>query len=205
MMPEILVVGTRNRKKLQEIQEILDDPPLRLVDLSEFPNAPAIVEDGGTFEANARKKATGLAVALKQWVLSDDSGLVVPALGGEPGVDSALYAGKHGDDEANNDKLLAKLKVVPEEQRTAYYVCVIAVANPQGEILAESEGRCHGRIVSDRRGAGGFGYDPLFLIQEYHRTFGELSPRVKHALSHRAKALEKLRPTLRHLWSVPEA
>jgi len=208
-MPQTLVVGTRNRKKLQEIQEILSDLLLQLVDLSAFPAAPAINEDGGSFEANARKKATGLAVALKQWVLSDDSGLVVPSLGGEPGVDSALYAGKHGDDEANNDKLLAKLAVVPEEQRTAYYVCVIAVSNPRGEIVAQTEGRCHGRIVGDRRGAGGFGYDPLFLIPEYHRTFGELSPRVKHALSHRAKALEQLRPRLRGFFpqnaSEPEA
>jgi XTP/dITP diphosphohydrolase len=124
---------------------------------------------------------------------------VVPALGGEPGVDSALYAGKHGDDEANNAQLLAKLAVVPDEQRIAYYVCVIAVSNAAGEVIAEAEGRCHGRIVADRRGAGGFGYDPLFLIPEYHRTFGELSARVKHALSHRAKALEQLKPMLRGL------
>lgn len=196
-MRATVVVGTRNPKKLREIQEILGDLPVGLVDLSAFPHAPAVVEDGGSFEANARKKATELAAALKQWVLSDDSGLVVPALGGEPGVDSALYAGKHGDDEANNNKLLAKLAVVPEEQRIAYYVCVIAVSNPQGEVVAQAEGRCHGRIISERRGAGGFGYDPLFLIPEYHKTFGELSSRVKHALSHRAKALEHLRPMLR--------
>lgn len=195
-MATTLVVGTRNRKKLQEIQEILHDLPVQLADLTAFPSAPEIVEDGGTFEANARKKASGVARALGQWVLSDDSGLVVPALGGEPGVDSALYAGMHGDDEANNDKLLAKLAGVPDERRSAYYVCVIALSNPAGEVVAVTEGRCHGRIVQARHGAGGFGYDPLFLVPEYHRTFGELSPRVKHALSHRAKALEHLRPML---------
>jgi XTP/dITP diphosphohydrolase len=200
-MAPTLVVGTRNKKKLQEIGEILRDLPIELVDLTSFPIAPDIVEDGGSFEANARKKATELATALKQWVLSDDSGLVVPALGGEPGVDSALYAGKHGDDEANNDKLLAKLTVVPDDQCVAYYVCIIVVSNPSGEVVAQSEGRCHGRINRERRGAAGFGYDPLFLIPEYHRTFGELSPRVKHALSHRAKALEHIRPALRRLVS----
>ena len=201
-MSSTLVVGTRNPKKLQEIQEILGDVPVALVDLSGFPEAPTVVENGGSFEANARKKATELALALKRWVLSDDSGLVVPALGGEPGVDSALYAGKHGDDEANNDKLLAKLADAQDERRAAYYVCVIAVSNPQGEAVTQAEGRCHGRIIHERRGASGFGYDPLFLIPEYHKTFGELSSRVKHALSHRAKALEHLRPLLHGLFQA---
>jgi XTP/dITP diphosphohydrolase len=196
-MTATLVVGTRNRKKLEEIEEILADLPLKLVDLSAFPSAPAVVEDGGSFEANARKKAVELARALNQWVLSDDSGLVVPSLGGEPGVDSALYAGKHGDDEANNEKLLAKLAGAPDERRAAFYVCVVTVSNPEGEVVALAEGRCHGRIIGERRGDCGFGYDPLFVIPEYHKTFGELSPRVKHALSHRAKALEHLRPMLR--------
>ena len=119
----------------------------------------------------------------------------------EPGVYSARYAGKQGD-EANNDKLLSQLTAVPNELRGAYYVCFAAVANAQGEILATSEGRCHGVIVRSRRGTRGFGYDPLFLIPEYHRTFGELSNVVKHALSHRARALERLRPPLRRVLSA---
>jgi XTP/dITP diphosphohydrolase len=198
-MPPVLVLGTRNRKKRQEIVEILGDLPLELQDLTQWPEAPEVVEDGDTFEANACKKATELARVLHHWVLGEDSGLVVPALEGRPGVYSARYAGRQGDDEANNDRLLSELAPLPDEQRAAYYVCTAALADPQGEVQAVVEGRCHGVIVRARRGTGGFGYDPLFLIPEYHRTFGELSPLVKHALSHRARALAQLRPCLRLL------
>jgi XTP/dITP diphosphohydrolase len=140
-----------------------------------------------------------LARHLQQWVLGEDSGLVVPGLNGRPGVYSARYAGKQGDDEANNDRLLAELAPLPEDRRAAYYVCTAALSDPQGEVQAVVEGRCHGVITRERRGSGGFGYDPLFLVPEYHRTFGELSARVKHALSHRARALGQLRPALRRL------
>src|SRR5437763_34230 len=198
-MPPVLVLGTRNRKKRQEIVEILDGLGLEFGDLTEYPNAPEVEEDGDTFEANARKKATELAKVLHQWVLGEDSGLVVPALNGRPGVYSARYAGKQGDDEANNDRLLAELAPLGEEARAAYYVCTAALADPTGDVKAVVEGRCHGVITRERRGTGGFGYDPLFLILEYHKTFGELSPRVKHALSHRGKALARLRPVLREL------
>ena len=198
-MPPVLVLGTRNAKKRQEIVEILGDLGLELHDLSGWPAAPEVVEDGQTFEANARKKAAELARALGQWVLGEDSGLVVPALNGRPGVYSARYAGRHGDDAANNARLLAELAPLPDDRRAAYYVCTAALADPQGNVRAEAEGRCHGVITRERRGSGGFGYDPLFLIREYHRTFGELSPRVKHALSHRARALAQLRPELRRL------
>jgi len=132
-------------------------------------------------------------------VLGEDSGLVVPALNGRPGVYSARYAGRQGDDEANNDRLLAELAPLPDDRRAAYYVCTAALADPGGEVRAVTEGRCHGVIVRQRRGTGGFGYDPLFLIPEYHQTFGELSSRVKHALSHRSRALERLRPDLQQL------
>src|SRR5215471_21296435 len=195
-MPTILVLGTRNKKKCQEIHEILGDLPLALRDLTHYPAAPEVVEDGDTFEANARKKASALAMALGEWVLGEDSGLVVPALNGRPGVYSARYAGKQGDDEANNRKLLAELAPLPDDRRAAYYVCTAALADPSGDVKAVVEGRCHGVIIREARGSGGFGYDPLFLIPEYHRTFGELSPVVKHAISHRARALERLRPQL---------
>jgi XTP/dITP diphosphohydrolase len=199
----LLVLGTRNRKKREEIVEILDGLGLQFGDLNDHPNAPEVVEDGATFEANARKKAAETARALGQWVLGEDSGLVVPALNGRPGVYSARYAGKQGDDEANNDRLLAELAPLPDDRRAAYYVCTAALADPKGDVHALVEGRCHGVIVRERRGSAGFGYDPLFLIPEYHRTFGELSARVKHALSHRARALAQLRPVLRRLLIEP--
>lgn len=195
-MSKTLVLGTRNEKKRREIEEILAGLGLDLRDLSAWPGLPEVVEDGDTFEANARKKATEVAVALKQWVLAEDSGLVVPALSGRPGVLSARYAGKQGDDEANNSRLLAELAPLPDSSRDAYYVCTAVLSDPSGDVQAVAEGRCHGVIIREYRGTGGFGYDPLFLIPEYHRTFGELSPLVKHALSHRARALAKLRPAL---------
>jgi XTP/dITP diphosphohydrolase len=198
-MPIPLVIATRNPKKKLEILEILGDLPIELQDLLQYPHAPEVVEDGATFEANARKKASETAQALSQWVLGEDSGLVVPALNGRPGVYSARYAGKQGDDAANNARLLAELAPLPADRRAAYYVCTAALADPKGGVRAEVEGRCHGVILKEQRGQGGFGYDPLFYIPEWHQTFGELSPRVKHALSHRARALEQLRPVLRQL------
>jgi XTP/dITP diphosphohydrolase len=193
----LLVVGSRNEKKRKEIVELLAGRGIEVRDLRDFPDVPEVLEDGGSFLANGRKKASEYARALGQWVLADDSGLVVPALGGAPGVDSALYAGQHGDDEANNDKLLREMANLTGEQRNAYYVCVLVLADPSGQVRAEAEGRCGGRIATERRGQGGFGYDPLFLLPEYHCTFGELPPRVKQALSHRARALEKIQASFR--------
>jgi XTP/dITP diphosphohydrolase len=195
-MAKILALGTRNLKKRREIEEILGDFGLDLRDLSQYPDAPEVIEDGDTFEANARKKASETARAIGQWVLGEDSGLVVPGLNGRPGVYSARYAGKQGDDAANNARLLAELAPLPGDRRTAYYVCTAALAGPDGQVQAVAEGRCHGVIIAEYRGQGGFGYDPLFLIPEYHKTFGELSHRVKHALSHRARALANLRAAL---------
>src|SRR6266850_1765811 len=142
-MSAVLVLGTRNLKKRQEIVEILGDLALELQDLTSYPHAPEVVEDGTTFEANARKKASETARAITQWVLGEDSGLVVPALQGRPGVYSARYAGKQGDDEANNERLLAELASLPEGKRAAYYVCTAALADPQGQVRAVVEGRCH--------------------------------------------------------------
>jgi len=200
-MPPIIVAGTRNPKKREEILEILGDLGLEFADLTRWPDAPEVIENGTTFEANARKKGIELAKALGHWVLGEDSGLVVPALNGRPGVYSARYAGKQGDDAANNARLLAELAPLPDDRRAAYYVCVAVLTDPQGVVQACVDGRCHGVIVPEPRGTGGFGYDPLFLIPEYHRTFGELSTRVKHAISHRARALAQLRPVLRRLRS----
>ncbi len=198
-MPPVLVVGTRNVKKREEIVDLLGDLGWEVRDLTGWPDAPEVEEDADTFEGNARKKATELARHLGQWVLGEDSGLVVPVLKGRPGVYSARYAGRHGDDAANNARLLAELAPLPDKPYPAYYVCTAALADPTGAVRAVTEGRCHGVLVDAPRGSGGFGYDPLFLIPEYHQTFGELSLRVKQALSHRARALGQLRPILRRL------
>src|SRR5262245_4373129 len=165
----VLVVGTRNPKKREEVGEILGGLGLELRDLTAYPGALEVEEDGRTFEENARKKAVELARHLKEWVLGEDSGLVVPALGGRPGVYSARYAGKQGDDPANNARLLAELAALPDNPRAAYYVCTAALADPAGEVKVVVEGRCHGVIVREARGSEGFGYDPLFLIPEYHQ------------------------------------
>lgn len=201
-MAVVLVVGTRNPKKRQELLEILDGLPIELRDLRAYPNAPEVVEDGTTFAENACKKARELAQHLREWVLGEDSGLVVPALDGRPGVYSARYAGQQGDDQANNQKLRTEVAALPEEKRVGYYVCCVALAKPDGEVILPTiEGRCSGLLLTEPRGQGGFGYDPLFLVREYHQTFGELSSRVKHVLSHRARALAQLSPVLRRLMS----
>lgn len=202
-----LILGTRNRKKGQEMAELINphwDPNPRLSRLSirtlaDFPDAAEVDEDADTFSGNARKKASETARALGLWVLADDSGLAVDALGGAPGVLSARYAGRHGDDEANNRKVLDNLHAVPDERRGAAFVCSLALADPEGTIRLESAGACRGRMTRSPRGENGFGYDPLFLIPEYHKTFGELSALVKHQLSHRARAFARLRPGLERM------
>jgi len=195
----LLMLATRNKKKRGEIVEILGDLGLEFGDLANRPDVPDVDETGTTFQENARLKATQVAQATKQWTLGEDSGLCVPALKGRPGVFSARYAGKQGDDSANNAKLIAELAPLSDHRREAYSVCTAALADPNGEVHAVVEGRCYGVIIKEHSGTGGFGYDPLFLIPEFHQTFGELSARVKHALSHRARALAKLRPVVMKL------
>jgi XTP/dITP diphosphohydrolase len=194
-----LVLGTRNRKKREELADLLKDMPFEVLDLSGFGDIAEVEETGSTFEENATLKAVGYARAVREWVLAEDSGLVVPALNGRPGVHSAHYAGVHGDDAGNNKRLLAELAPLPDDRRAAFYICVAILAGPQGEVVQMTDGKCHGVIIKEPRGAGGFGYDPLFLVPEYHRTFGELSLRVKQALSHRSKAVAKMRPALRQI------
>jgi len=194
--PLLVVLGTRNRKKAEELIDHLAGMPIEFRTLGDFPAAPEVAEDGEAFIDNARKKATELARALGQWVLGEDSGLVVDALGGRPGVYSARFSGEGATDESNNRKLLDELARVPDAKRTAYYVCTAALADPAGNIRAEVEGQCNGRIGREPRGSGGFGYDPLFIIPEYHKTYGELGLLVKRHLSHRSRAIAKLRPLL---------
>ena len=160
-----------------------------------------VVEDGDTFASNAVLKATRQSLHLGRWVLADDSGLEVDALGGAPGVFSARFAGTNATDLQNNEKLLEQLGNVPLEKRTAHYVCHVAVADPTGTVRAESHDICRGRIRSEPSGTNGFGYDPLFEVVEYHRTFGELGPHVKQAISHRSRALRAILPKLAALSS----
>jgi XTP/dITP diphosphohydrolase len=200
----LLVLGTRNAKKCREMADLIAPPwepnprlaRLTIRSVGEFPGAPEVVEDADTFAGNARKKAAEVARALGVWVLADDSGLAVDALHGAPGVLSARYAGEPSGDEANNRKLLDAVADLGDERRGAAFCCALALSDPSGTIRLEAEGSCRGRLTRELRGAGGFGYDPLFLIPEYHKTFGELSALVKHQLSHRARAFAHLRPGL---------
>jgi XTP/dITP diphosphohydrolase len=194
-----LVLGTHNAKKLIELRLLLPEDQVELTSLEELPGAIDVEETGDTFAANAVLKATEQAKLQGRWVLAEDSGLTVDALRGKPGVFSARYAGNHGDDEANNDKLLHELEAVPEEKRGAQFNCYLCLSDPSGQVRLEEHGQCAGRIATTRTGNAGFGYDPLFIIREYHRTFGELDLTVKRAISHRSRALRKLLPKLLRL------
>ena len=188
-----LLIGTGNRAKGRELVELLEPRGFRVQTLLDLDGDPLeIVEDGESFVANSRKKATGQARHLGRWVLADDSGIEVDALHGAPGIYSARYAGAEATAAENNAKLLAELGGLSVPGRTARYVCHVAVADPTGKIRAESEGICCGTIRFAPVGTNGFGYDPLFEIREYHRTFGELGPVVKRAISHRARALRAI-------------
>ena len=193
-----VLIGTRNANKKREIAEVLAGFPVRLLSLAEWGDAPDVVEDGSTFRDNAIKKATELADATGQWVLADDSGIEVDALGGRPGVLSARYAGPNATDKENNAKLLKELEKVSAGERGAGYTCVIALARP-GKLLGVVEGTCRGVIVNEPRDAGGFGYDPLFFVPELGRTFAEVLAEQKHAVSHRGRALQKLKELLAEL------
>jgi XTP/dITP diphosphohydrolase len=192
----LLVIGSTNRKKGLELAKLLAPAGVEIRTLADFPQAADIVEDGDSFAANAVLKAAGQARRLGRWVVADDSGLMVDRLGGAPGVFSARYAGPDASDEANNRRLLDELAGAAWAERTAQFVCHVALADPAGTIRAESEAACRGRIVLAPRGIHGFGYDPLFEIVEYHRTFGELGQQVKSCLSHRARAIQRLLPQL---------
>src|SRR5262245_14951855 len=195
-MARLLVLGSRNRKKLGELAELLQPHGFVLKTLADFPEAIEVAETGDTFAANARLKATVQAKHLQQWVLGEDSGLSVDALGGEPGVRSARFSDPGATDERNNALLLERLRGLPSEKRTAHYTCYATLSDPGGNVRAQSEGICRGRILTEPAGSGGFGYDPLFEIVECHRTFGELSGAVKSVLSHRSRAIRQLVPQL---------
>ncbi len=190
-----VVLATRNPGKASEIRSLLAGLPIEIRSLSDFPGMPEVVEDGGTLEANAVKKAAETFERLKEPAIADDSGLEVYALEMRPGVRSARYAGEHVTYADNNKKLLRELSGVPLQERGARFRCVAAFA-AEG-ILRTVEGVCNGRIATGERGGGGFGYDPLFIPEGYDKTFGELSDRIKNLISHRALAFGRLRDILR--------
>ena len=191
-----IVLASRNAKKSGEIAYLLAVHGIDVLSVADFPDVPEVVEDGNTFRENAAKKAFETACHLSRWAIGEDSGLMVDALDGAPGIYSARYSGEAATDERNNEKLIAELAGIGDERRTAQYVCSVAVADPTGVIRLQVEASCRGRITTSSAGAYGFGYDPYFLIPEYHRTFGELSPLVKQQLSHRARAFQRLTPSL---------
>jgi len=191
-MSNRLILATANRHKAEELTLSLSAAGLVARSLADVPDHAEVHETGETLAKNARQKAAVQAKHLHQWVLADDTGLEVDALGGTPGVRSARYAGPQADAAANRRRLLAELADVPAQRRTARFVCRLALADPSGEIRAESEGHCRGRIRFEASGTGGFGYDSLFEIVEYHRTFAELGATAKAALSHRGRAVRRI-------------
>lgn len=190
-LPIPLLVSTRNRHKLREIRTILG-ARFEVSDLSILPTMDEVEETGTSFEENAELKAVAAAQLFGGWVIADDSGLEVDALGGSPGVYSARYAGETASDSENNALLLKNLKKVPEQKRRARFHCVIVLARA-GRKLAAFSGVVEGLIASSPRGAEGFGYDPLFIPDGFSETFGELPVATKNRLSHRARALDQLR------------
>ncbi|HEY5973543.1 MAG TPA: XTP/dITP diphosphatase [Geobacteraceae bacterium] len=193
-----LLVATGNQGKLRELRELLAGSVEELLSLADFPNLPAVDEDGATFAENAVKKARAAALATGLPAVADDSGLVVTALGGQPGVLSARYAGETADDAANNAKLLQAMASVPSRERTAAFHCVIAFCQPDGS-CATFAGQLPGLILPAPAGSGGFGYDPLFLVPEYGKTLAELSLTIKNRISHRGRAFEAFASHLKSL------
>ena len=191
----ILVLATRNQGKIREIEKTLDLPRLEIRSLQDFPDLPDIQEDGQTFLENAFKKAQACAQATGLMALADDSGLEVDCLNGAPGIYSARFSGPEATDEANNRKLLSLLEGIPEERRTARFVCRMVLYLPEGTWI-QTEGFCLGIIARAPRGENGFGYDPVFYLPEFDKTMAELPLEEKNRISHRAQALRKIRSHL---------
>lgn len=187
-----IVISSRNREKKRELKALLKGLEIKILDLSDFPGVPIVKEIGKTFEMNAKAKAVKIAKFTKRLTLADDSGLVVNALGGKPGVRSARFAGDNATYGENNRKLLKLLKGVPKQKRGAKFVSVIAIADPKG-IVGAVRGECSGRITLGPRGTKGFGYDPIFFSPRFNKTFAEISPSQKNSISHRGRALKKAR------------
>ncbi len=200
-MKHKILVATTNAGKLAEIRQMLD-LAVELVGLKDFPGIAEIEEDGQTFAENARKKAIGYSKATGLWTIADDSGLEITALGGDPGVKSARFAGISGDrklvDKKNIEKVLKLLTNVPAEKRTARFVCCLCLASGD-KILAETKGTVEGVIIDEPTGENGFGYDPVFFVPKLNKTVAQLASEEKNMISHRGNAIRKLKPLLEKL------
>jgi len=192
-----LLLATRNQHKKRELQEMLGDLSFEILTLDDVPGLPEVTEDGATFAENASKKAGQTAALSGITCLADDSGLSVDALEGRPGIYSARFAGPDADDDKNNEKLLQLMEGVPDEKRTAAFICAIALADTRGNI-AVVEGSCPGSIIREKAGSGGFGYDPLFIPEGYTVTFAQLDAYEKNRISHRGQALTLARSLIEH-------
>jgi XTP/dITP diphosphohydrolase len=189
-MKEQILIASTNRHKVEEIEKIFNFSKIKFVSLSSFEDVPEAIEDGHSFEENALIKAKHYYKYTQMPVIADDSGLVVPALNGEPGIHSARYAGEHSAYDKNNDLLLSRMEHLSGEQRFAYFVCVIVYFDGSDTLI--SEGRAEGRIIESLKGEGGFGYDPLFFYPEAKMTFAEMVSEEKNRVSHRSRALHGL-------------
>ncbi|HOW88597.1 MAG TPA: RdgB/HAM1 family non-canonical purine NTP pyrophosphatase [Candidatus Omnitrophota bacterium] len=185
--PIRLLLATTNLKKLGELQDLLKGLPFRCFSLQDVPEAVDVEETGATFEENAKLKATGYAFQTGMLTLGEDSGICCDALNGAPGILSARFAGPEKNDEANNQKLLDLMKDVPAEKRTAHYESAIAIAEPD-RLIGVVKGQVFGLIAKKPAGTGGFGYDPLFFFPEFNKTFAQVTPEMKHSVSHRGRA-----------------
>jgi len=193
-MKEDLVVATRNKKKLNEIRVLLSDLDFNILSLDDFPDIPEVIEDMDTFEGNASKKALQISNATKKLTLADDSGLEIDFLNGKPGVYSARFAGDNASDEDRNKKVLALMEKAPKDNRKARFKCAVAIA--KDDLLKIVTGVCEGKIAYESKGGHGFGYDPIFIVPNYNKTFAELGPEIKNQISHRAIALKKAKDIL---------
>ncbi|HAK89019.1 MAG TPA: non-canonical purine NTP pyrophosphatase [Nitrospiraceae bacterium] len=190
-----IVLATRNKKKVEEMARILEGMDVVIRTMDDFPSCPEVEEDKDTFEGNAVKKAISIAECTNKPAVADDSGLEVYALNGAPGIMSARYSGENACDVTNIEKLLVEMRDIPDEKRGARFVCCIAFAFPAGNFVTFL-GFAEGRIGRETHGRMGFGYDPVFYPSGYKMTFAEMTPGEKDALSHRGKALEKLKDYL---------
>ncbi len=204
-----LLLASGNPKKAAELNRMLKPLGICVLSPADVGGLPEVDEDQDTFEGNAQKKAISGALASGKFCLADDSGLAVDALDGAPGVHSARFAGQHGDDAANNRKLVEQLAGSPPEARGAHFVCCLALSDPAGQILCITRGEVHGRILNEPRGQGGFGYDPLFQVHEPENAFqgrcmAELTAEEKGSISHRGRALRQLAELIPvHLGTAP--
>lgn len=190
-----IVFASGNEGKVREIREMLEGMGIELVSLSNYAGVPEIVEDGKSFLENALKKAKIVSEFTGETVLADDSGLQVDVLGGEPSIYSSRYAGESATDEENNTKLLAKLKNIPREKRTAFFMCVLVLYRKDGS-YDYFKGKWNGQIIDERRGSNGFGYDPIFFVPELKKTAAELPAEIKNKVSHRGQAFAQLKKAL---------